>query len=195
MAKEMNGPIFFGEIDRNEKGQIKSEYPAYYFETQTEELQSEIREAERRLARLGEFDIFELGQRQLMQKDINQKKKKYNAIVKSKPKLKGVDKDKIYKTYKALGQEIKDALFTKSSMSLGTASPHEEAKRMTEHEMSVQSISPEMAASLNLKIEDGKVSRTALERTWKICGKILNEATNVEVLRRDRATFRGRGGQ
>jgi len=80
-------------------------------------------------------------------------------------------------------------------MSLGTASGHAEAKRMSEHQMSVQSISPEMAAALNLKIEDGKVNRTALERTWKICGKILGEETNTEVLRRDRATFRGRGGE
>jgi hypothetical protein len=130
-----------------------------------------------------------------MKKDINEKKEKYNAIIKSKPKLKGGDKDKIYATYRALSQEIKDALFTKSAMSLGTASGHEEASRMVNRVMSAKSISPEMAAALNLKIENGKVSRQALEKTWKVCGKILGDVpTNIETLRRDRATFRGKGG-
>ena len=174
--------VFFGEIDRTEKGQIKSEFPAWYFENNIEDLNEEIGWKERALDRknINWEDI------ESTKKEVEGLKKKADLIKKSKPKLKGADKDEIYKEYNRLGEEIRDSMFTRTEMMKGLASAHEEAKRMTEPGIKVD---PKLADACNIKLIGGKVSRNDASKMFKIMGKALGDVpTNTEYLRRDRNT-------
>jgi len=179
---EKNEIVFFGEIDRDEKGVVKSEYPAYYFENNIEDLHEEIGTKERASARkdINWEDV------ESTKKELEMLKIKTTLIEKSKPKLKGGDKDKVYNEYKHLGDEIRDSMFTRTEMMKGLASPHEEAKRMTERGIKAD---PELAAACNVKVVGGKVSRNDASKMFKIMGKVLGDVpTNTEFLRRDRNT-------
>ena len=177
-----NGVAFFGDIDRNQHGRIGSDYPAWYFENHIDELNETIGRMERALERknINWEDI------ERTREELNALKKKKELIEQSKPKLRGGDKDRIYKEYKRLGEEIRDSMFTRTEMMKGLASPHEEAKRMSEPGISAN---PEFVNSLNAKARRGKISRDEAARMWKILGKTLGDVpTNIEYLRRDRNT-------
>ena len=179
---EEKGIVFFGEIDRNEKGQIKSEFPAYYFESNIEDLRDEIGWKKRALERknINWEDV------ESTKKEVEGLEKKLHLIETSKPKLKGADKDKIYNEYKRLGGEIRDAMFPRTEMMKGLASGHEEAKRMVNPSITVD---PRLAAACNVKLTKGKASRNDASKMFKIMGKVLGDVpTNTEFLRRDRNT-------
>ena len=179
---EEKGIVFFGEIDRNEKGQIKSEFPAYYFENNVEDLRDEIGWKNRALERknINWEDV------ESTKKEVEGLETKLHLIETSRPKLKGADKDKIYNEYKRLGGELRDAMFPRTEMMKGLASAHEEAKRMISPSISID---PRFATAFNVKATKGKVSRDDASKIWKIMGKTLGDVpTNTEYLRRDRNT-------
>jgi len=198
MSKKIkdNGIQFFGELDRKGKqadGAIASEYPAWYFITNLENLKEEIANDERRLGRLKAQKIFDPEQHARMEEDLQGRKEKYERAVNSRPKLGATQKDEVWRAYQNLGGEIREALFTRSQMNIGSVDPHEEVRRMTEARIPVTSLSPELAKNLGVKVQNGKISRSQAERAWKILGRSLGEETNIEALRKDRITVRGRG--
>ena len=176
--------VFFGEIDRSEKGKIKSEFPAWYFENNVEDLEEEVGQKKRALERknINWEDI------EATKQEVALLEEKLKSIKGSKPKLKGADKDRVYKEYNRLKGEIRDSMFTRTEMMKGLASAHEEAKRMTEPGISVD---PELADACNIRLTKGKVSRNDASKMFKIMGKVLGDVpTNTEYLRRDRNTGR-----
>lgn len=195
--KNEDSIYFFSTIDRKRgeaDGIITSEYPAWMHDYQIEELKEEISSTERNIARYRKEGIFDSEQIFRQTKELDRKRAKLKLINESKPVLRAKDLDLIARSYKNLGNEIRQGLFTKSEMHLGSADPHEEADRMTNPIIDVNKcLSVDLAESLNIKVENGKISRTGAEKAWKILGHLLGEPTNTETLRKDRTTFR-RGG-
>lgn len=194
----MGDIVFFSEIDRKEgkaNGPVTSQYPVWYHEAAIEELEEEIAKTERNIQRYKREKIFDDEGIFRQMEDLKAKKRKIEKIQQSKPELRPGDKDKIHKAYENLGEEIREGLFTRSQMHLGTADAHEEAARMVTPKIDIsKALTPEMAKSLDIRPDsNGKITRKDAERAWKILGKSIGEPTNVETLRRDRATLRGRG--
>ena len=185
---------FFGPIDRKEgkaDGVITSEYPAWMHKYQIEEMEESISRKERELGR----NAIPFEHVAAAEEELKREKAKMKLIKQSKPKLNATDKDDLYKIYKSVGKEIGDAQFTYSEMMMGTVSAHDEAARMIEKRIPMEraGLSPEMAESLNIRSEKGKVSRDDLSKVFKVAGHLLEEPTNVEVLRRDKVTQRTGG--
>jgi len=193
--KPMGEIAFFGGPDRKEgkpDGKICSEYPAWYHQPLVDDLYEEIAKSERSMKYMDEHDILDYTTRARLTKQIKAKKKRIEEIEASRPKLRGKDKDDLYRVYQELGDQVKEGLFTRSEMKLGSASAQEEASRMVDPRIRLR-MEPEIAKSLNLVVdEDGKVSRDQASKGWKILGSLLGEPTNVENLRSDRLTVRSR---
>ena len=177
---------FFGEIDKNARGMIQSEYPAWYFDSQIVMLKEEIGSSERALemGRIPPENVpYARAELQMM-------KEKLYRIKDSRPKLSDGERDRLNRRYKELSAKIGESLFDRSSMMFGIASPNQEAKRMTESCISLDEPLQELAIACNVKVDDGKVSRNGAAKVFKIIGKLLGESTNLEVLRKDKATVR-----
>jgi len=181
---------FFGGIDRKEgkpDARVTSQLPAWYHEGQIDDLRENIARKEREIAR-GAIPFENIMR---AKEEVKREKAKLELIEESRPKLNDVTKDAIYNSYKELGDQIKDYMYTRSEMKLGTVSAHEEADRMVKPSIPV---SPEIARMCNLKVVDGKVSRNDASIAWKMMGKLLGDVpTNVETLRRDNVTMRTGG--
>ena len=195
--KKDDSVYFFSGADRktdqegnlNPNGKILSEYPAWMHKAAIEDLKEEIQQGERNIHRYKRNKIFDSESLYKQDRNLEAKKKKLEIIEASRPKLTGKQRDDYYREYNRLGSEIKNYLFTKSEMTMGTANANEEADRIVNP--SDIKISPEVAKSLNLKTtSDGRISRGQAEKGWKTLGSFFHENTNVESLRKDRITAR-----
>jgi len=179
---------FYGDVDkdkgRDNRGNNASEYPAWYLETHMEELKESIASRERRLKR-GEVFVDSVPyERQELAKE----KQRLEEIERTKPKLSIGERQKLVKFYRELGDEIQRSMFTYSDMMKGVASPHEEAKRMTEHLIPIDKELIAIAGQAEVRHTKGKVSRNGAAKLFKLIGKLIGEPTNIEVLRRDEAS-------
>lgn len=182
---------FYGKCDRNKYGKIASVKPAWTMDTHIEELRERIDSKKRALER-GEIPPDSIMQ---AKEEIAKEEGKLSSILESKPNFTGGDKDKIWKIYKDIGNDIRNAMFTRSDMKMGFASPHEEARRMKDNGLiSVSREVADICQENNIKVRETKnglaVSRDGATQLWKLSGYALGEPTNVEVLRRDKATAR-----
>ena len=175
---------FFGEVDLDVRGNIASEYPAWYFETHLSNMIEERDMLKRRIDR-GEVPPDSVPQATAEVRNMNERIEK---IQRSKPELSEKERDKLLGLHKHLSEKISDSMFTRSEMKMGTASPHEEARRMVEPRIALYPELLGIAKLCNVKLSGNKVSRNDATRIWKIIGKLTGVGTNVEGLRRDRAT-------
>lgn len=181
----MGDTIFFGKIDINKDGRIASPMPAWAMRVKIEDLQEEIESKERALER-GDIPQDSLV---ITREETKKLKKRLNDILESRPKFSDVTENKLHKTHKELGAIIKPTLFTKSEMAKGTASPHEEARRMKDP---VIPVTPEIAElCIDNGIQPAKqkggyyVSRDNAVHMWKLIGNYFGAETNMESLRKD----------
>lgn len=173
---------FFGDVDRNKNGSIGSVYPAWGMGVHLDELNESIERAEREIAR-GAIPPTEIS---FARENLVKDKKRLDKIMCSKPTFEGKQLDDVAKEYKRLRAEIKSSMFTRSEMMLGTADPHEEARRMSEPCISVNG---DIAMGCNVKPGvNNLVNRNDATKIFKILGRYLNEPTNVETLRVDKRT-------
>jgi len=180
---------FFGPIDRKEgkpDGIVTSEYPVWMHGFQIDELRESHDRKERELKE----NRIPFEHVVAAREELKREKAKLDLIAKSRPKLNDKQKDELHAVYKELGKDIKNYMYTRSEMMLGTANAHEEADRMITPSITVH---PEIARMCNLQVADGKVSRDGASKAFKIIGKMLGEPTNVETLRRDNVTVRTGG--
>jgi len=182
---------FYGEVDKNDKGTNSSEYPAWYLETHLNELKESMGRRERALSR-GEVALDSIPYEK---QELAKEKARYEAILKSKPKVSDKERDLLWKNYKDLSSKIQASMFTRSDMMFGTASAHEEAKRMVEPIIELTAEQIEMAEDMQIKIVNKKTSRKGADKLFKLIGKLIGEPTNTEVLRRDKVTAAGRPRQ
>jgi len=172
---------FYGDVDKNNKGGLSSEYPAWYLENHLEDLKESISSRERRLNR-GEVMVDSVPyERQELAKE----KQRLEEIQRSKPKISIGERQKLVKIYKELSDEIARSMFTRSDMMKGVASAHEEAKRMIQPVISLDKEAQGLAKACGVTITKGKVSRNGAAKIFKLVGKLIDEPTNIEVLRED----------
>lgn len=176
---------FFGKVDLNKEGNISSQMPAWSMKNQLEELEEEVARKERALER-GDIPHDSIA---TTREDLKKEKKQLNAIKESKPKFSETEENKLWKMHKDLGNVIKPTLFTRSEMMKGTASPHEEMRRMKDPCISVPKEIAELCSDNGIKVSEEKnnflVSRDGASHMWKLIGRYFGENTNIEALRKD----------
>jgi hypothetical protein len=174
---------FFGKLDENRAGRRVSEYPAWYFDVHIEELKEAIARGKRSLNR-GEVPPDQVA---VVKAEIERDEQKMNEIEHYQPQLSVGEREKLMKLYKEeLCPMISASLFTRNQMQKGLAPAHEEAKRMVQPVIEVKSeLLGELLVAAGGKLENKKTSRNALAKVFKLVGKLLNEPTNIEVLRID----------
>lgn len=171
----------FGSVDLNDKGQVKSTYPSWYFDHLRDELKNEIDRMKTQL----KFDRIPKSEVAITQDRLAQKEIKLKDIESSTIDLRGKMKDRVSKVYNEIGEKITETMFSRDDMRKGLADAHEEMKRMTEPIIEVRGDLTSFAKACNVKVVKGKVTRDGAAKMWKIAGKALDERTNVEALRKD----------
>lgn len=173
---------FFGEADRKGRhadGKITSEYPAWYFDAQTEDLQEEIEHKQRQIAQ----GLVPPSEMPYAREALKKQEETLERIM-SKPKLTGKDKDEAAKFYESLSEQICDSMPSRSDMKKGLADAHEEVRRMTTPIINVRG-QTKLLANMGIEAKGGKVSRNQAAKAFKIIGRVLGEPTNIEYLRKD----------
>lgn len=110
---------------------------------------------------------------------------KREQLLAGEPKFDGKARDFISKVLSSLGEKISNAMFTRTEVEKGLADAHEEARRMSEPVISLNSDELRWAKICNVKVVGTKVSRTSAELMWKIGRRILGESTNTKILQKD----------
>lgn len=173
---------FFGAADRKGKhadGKISSEYPAWYFDAQIEDLQEEIAHKKRMI----DNQLVPPSELPYAREELKKQEEMFERIM-SKPKLTGKDKDDAANFYKHLADQIGDSMPSRSEMKKGLADAHEEARRMTEPIINVRG-KTDVLANMGINAKGGKISRNQAAKAFKIIGRVLGEPTNIEYLRKD----------
>lgn len=186
MAKILDDINFFGSVDRKGKrddGAVTSEYPAFYFHTQFDELKEETEKQERQLA----LGLVPPSEAPYIKAEIARNKERLLDIQKANPKLEGRQKDAVYNMYKELAEQISDSMYTRTEMKKGLSDAHEEARRMSQPIISIKG-NEKFFHNMGITATGGKITRNQASRAYKIMGKALGENTNTERLRKDRKT-------
>lgn len=169
---------FFGEVDKNSKGEIASSMPAWYHEVKIEDLKERVAKKERQIEN-GQILSESVP---LVKQEIRESKEKIEQIEASKPILRGGQKDMIAKVYHDLQNQIATSIPSIRDEREGYANPRDELKRMKDKHLTV---SPEMAEAYGVKHVKGKISGDDGNRMYKMIGKLLGENQNIEKIRRE----------
>lgn len=171
---------FFTEMDLDKDGNIKSSYPFYFNKNRMEKSKMDLKRLERMI------ENREVPQEYIG--DVNDKirnyKKELEALDRYTPKV-AKNLDRIKKLSDNLKEYIAPSLFTRREMNLGLVDPHEEATRMSEQKISVNSETAEAIVKNGGHVANGKVSRDDLTRLYQMCQFHLEEPGDVEYLRKD----------
>jgi uncharacterized membrane protein YheB (UPF0754 family) len=189
--KEPMGIKFFGSIDKNSKGEITSEYPAWVFTNHIDQLEEDINRLTIEIQRgTANAKIAE------MKEEVMRLESKLQDIVGSKPRLSDKIQDALREDLSKMGDMISEAMFTRSEMQMGWADAHKEADRMSLDLISIDNDLRQIALACGIgkeKVKNGKVNRTDLEKMYKIVAAALDADTNTEKLRKDGVTSRTNG--
>ena len=169
---------FFSEIDMNEKGNITSSMPAWYFEAHIDELRETIGRKERALERgyVDQDQIFRV------REELKVERKQLKGIENSKPDLQGRNKDRCWSAYKSLQDQIAETMPTRKENFDGLVSPQAELKRLKTKHIKIDT---EIAKACGVNVVHGKVSGDEAAKCYQILGRALGENTYTEKLRRD----------
>lgn len=171
---------FFGKVDKNRDGKIGSQYPAWSMDVHIDELSRSIEDKEIRLKNR----MVPEESRNLVEAELARETERIEQIRASRPELSEEQSNKAYKEFKNLKKGISETLFSRDEMMYGSASPHQEAKRMSEPCVTVD---PEIAEACGVKVDkENKVSRNDATRIYTIIGKYFGESTNIEAIRKDK---------
>lgn len=174
---------FYSSLDKSRDGRIASYMPAWYNENRVDELRENIGRIHRSLER-GEIPDANVPEAKA---EMGKIQHKLDEITKSKPHVSVKERDLLMKYYKQLGGLIQETLFSYDEMQKGTADPHEEAKRMKDPIIKLDKELCELAVSCGIeptkKAGGYFVSRDQASKMFKMCGRLIEEPTNVEHLR------------
>lgn len=173
----------FGKVDRDKAGNIRSEYPAFYFTEQKENLIETISQMERGLE---EGAIPDGKARVNFREALRKKKERLADIEESTPKIEGKERDILKKMREEFSEELKESHPKRVDGERGLVDAHEEMRRMTEPCVKIKSQeAAELAKEFEIKISDnGMITRNQMDKMFKISSKLLGESTDVEYLRR-----------
>lgn len=170
---------FFGDVDKNIKGEVVSELPAWFHDIHLDHLEEGVASKKRQIER-GEIPREHVG---MVSQEIKNEEEKIKDIKAAVPKLVGKQKDSVAKAYHALQNQIKETMPTRMEDRNGYISPRDELKRMKEFHIEVDR---DIAKACNVKTNiQGKVTGDGANKIYKMCGRILGENENVERIRRE----------
>lgn len=169
---------FFGEIDLNDDGNIRSDMPAWYLDRHIDELEENVLRRENMLKR----GAVTGDQVPILKEQIKADKARLKAIEETRPNLTDAQRDRCWKMYESLSGQIKSSLHTRKQSKDGLVDPYNELKRMKSKHIKVD---PELAAACGVRPHQGKISGDEANKCYQILGKALGENTNPEALRRD----------
>ena len=173
---------WYGEVDLNKKGVPSADFPARYHETLIEDLKSEIDCIERDI----DLDVYQGKKKQQMRDILKERKDRYEAIMESKPKLNDVERDKVAKAVRSLGNKVGALMFTREEMKQRTVDAHEEARRWQTPCVKVESeYEADFYKQKGVPIVNGMVNRVQAEIAYKVMLKDLESGIvpNTERLR------------
>jgi hypothetical protein len=177
----IEGVEFFGDVDKNKKGEIASHVPSWYLNQHKEELEGNIEYVEKQLANGVVYE----SEKPITVSNLKKMKEKLESIEASKPMFSDGQKDLIDKTRKSIGKKISEAMFTRSDMMKGLADAHEEARRMADPCIKLEGPELVLAQKAGCRIDgNGRVSRTSAEMVWKFSSRAIGEPSNTESLRK-----------
>lgn len=172
---------FFTEVDYNKHGNISAEYPAWYFTTKVDELREQIAAMERELKRgalEGEKRERQEKKTALMKRRLSKIEEGFNRSVTAH------DREQMEKATKEIAETVRGLTFTYDERKKKIASPHEEARRMIDKAIPINSFkNAEMVGKMcqmsNVRIDNGRVSRDDLTKAWKIASRALGDGRNT----------------
>lgn len=174
----------FGDVDRRHHKSdemISSDMPAWSMRVHLEDLQESIDSKQRAIDQglVAGADL--IAHKQMMDKE----QERIDKINHSKPKIEGKDMDDLSSAHKTISKKIGESMFRHTDLEKGLADPHEEARRMKQPCIEIKSeAEADLARSCGVKITNGKVSRDAAQRMFRVSASYLNENSNPETLRR-----------
>jgi hypothetical protein len=181
---------FYGKIDRNKAGKISSSIPAWAMTTHKENMREEIAARRRKLER-GEVPLDRVME---FKAEIEKDEAKFADIENSKPKLNPTEEKQVEDAYTLLGSAIANAKFSREDMRTGRADAHEEARRISQPCIRINSGIADICKNNNIRVTENKdgllVNRRDAELAYKLCGHYMGAETNTEWLRKDQHTAR-----
>ncbi len=162
---------YFADFDKG------SAIPAWMLKRPTEDLEREV-------VKLGKM----IENKQVPDEEVytatetyNRKKERLEGIKNSKPKLTGMQKDRLRRVRDQLAADISDSKFTRLEMEKYLVDAHEEARRMSEPIVEIDRVE---AARMGISVNsEGKISRNKAETAWKMAcmfGKDLEHQSTFE---------------
>jgi hypothetical protein len=117
--------------------------------------------------------------------DLEKKKLNLKKIEESIPNIDDKTKDELGNIYLDLGKKIKDFMPSRSDMEKGIVNIHRQFKLETEPTVPINSKNYKMFKEMGITPRNNKISGKEATKAFKLIGKVLNEETNVEFLRKD----------
>lgn len=188
------GITFYGAVDRKRdketgENKISSEYPAWTFPQQVENLKEDLAQKKRAL-QTGSVDRGSEGEYRLL---IEREEKQLEAIEASKPKLTDVEMDMCDTAYKNIEKGVQDSLPTLKDMHRNFIDAHEENRLNQNPCIKVSDKTAEIASNNGIRVtKDCEMSRKDAWKLGKILGHILGKNTNMERLRKEGYSYAGR---
>ncbi len=171
----------FGKVDRDEKGKVKSDYPAFCFPQHKEELEESIRYKQSQLDKGLIIKSEEGFAREALSKEKTRLKEIDNSITRYSQK----EIDYLAVCRKSLGKKVQDLMPRQSQIERKLANAHEEANKISEPCLKLDPEEVDFIKACDQSItNDGKISRGQAEKCWKIASRIIGEPSNIEELRR-----------
>lgn len=174
---------FFGEPDIV-NGKIGSEMPAWYFEPNIRRVSDKVNELERSLA----DDNIHDKSRPAKRIELKKHKDRLQKIEASRPKVDDRKLDALSKIRKSLRSKIAETMPSQSQMMRGTANANEEMQRAMQPCIAIEGDEVLFAKKCGMRIHEKRgealVSRNDATRLWKLAGRLLDEDTNIESIRK-----------
>lgn len=181
---------FFGKSDINQHGNISSEVPSWAMTSMIEELQESIRSKKAGI----EMGTIPHDGITMAREEMKKEEAMLDKILSSKPKFSEQEENMIFKTHKEMASKIQETQYTRSEMKLGLVDIHEEARRMSEPIIKITKEQADICKDNNIRVTEERgglcVTRDGATQLWKLIGRYFGEPTNVETLRKDKATAR-----
>lgn len=169
---------FFGEIDLNDDGGIRSDMPAWYLDRQVEELEEGIVKKEGMIKReqvTGESAA-------VLREQIKADRARLKKIEEGRPELEGSKKDRVARFRESLAKQIRESMPTRKQTRDGLVNPYNELKRLKSKHIKVDT---ELAAACGVKPVRGHISGDEANKCFQIASRALGEESNPETLRQD----------
>lgn len=181
------GVEFYSEMDKAKgptgNGQVASSLPAWYFQKQIRDLEDDIRQTQRRLE-MGQVPHNKEGD---VKSQLRKMEKKLDGLKNSNPKNDPETLDACSKAYKDLSKVLSSIMPSYNDDKRGRVNLSKQVDMQQTPSIVVPDYVAQMAVDNGFPItKDRKMRSTDVSLIWKMCGRMTDQETNTEVLRREK---------